>query len=129
MMETILIEAETIRHYHQQREAKRRAQQEAERLTWLARTQDVIGQIAPAHPGIKSVYLFGSLVQAGRFRTDSDIDVAVESKSVEAESAFWRALEQALQRDVDVRPLVGAISEAVARYGEWVYERKNDYSQ
>jgi predicted nucleotidyltransferase len=66
-------------------------------------------------------------MQPGRFTPDSDIDVAVECQSVETESAFWRVLEQALRRDVDVRPYIGAIVDAVKWYGEKVYERESDH--
>lgn len=122
------IDMEAVRQYHRQRDAKRRLQSEADRLTWLVRTRDTIMRLAPDYPEIERVYLFGSLMQPGRFRPDSDLDVAVLSSTVEAESVFWRALEQALQRDVDVRPYVGAIVDAVAWFGEQVYERESDHS-
>lgn len=122
------IDMEAVRQYHRQRDAKRQLKSEAERLTWLTRTRDTIMRLAPDYPEIERVYLFGSLMQPGRFRLDSDLDVAVLSSTVEAESVFWRALEQALQRDVDVRPYVGAIVDAVAWFGEQVYERESDHS-
>jgi hypothetical protein len=37
------------------------------------------------------------------------------------ESAFWRALEEALHRDVDVRPMTGVIAETAMRSGVHVY--------
>jgi predicted nucleotidyltransferase len=75
------------------------------------------------------VVLFGSITQPGRFRPDSDIDVAVAYdfatiEGVAAESAFWRALEQALQRNVDVRPLRDIIAEIATSQGETLYERE-----
>lgn len=122
------IDMEAVRQYHRQRDAKRQLKSEADRLTWLTRTRDTIMRLAPDYPEIERVYLFGSLMQPGRFRPDSDLDVAVLSSTVEAESVFWRALEQALQRDVDVRPYIGAIVDAVAWFGEQVYERESDHS-
>lgn len=122
------IDMEAVRQYHRQRDAKRQLKSEADRLTWLTRTRDTIMRLAPDYPEIERVYLFGSLMQPGRFRPDSDLDVALLSSTVEAESVFWRALEQALQRDVDVRPYVGAIVDAVAWFGEQVYERESDHS-
>lgn len=122
------IDMEAVRQYHRQRDAKRQLKSEADRLTWLTRTRDTIMRLAPDYPEIERVYLFGSLMQPGRFRPDSDLDVAVLSSTVEAESVFWHALEQALQRDVDVRPYVGAIVDAVAWFGEQVYERESDHS-
>ena len=123
------IDMAAVRQYHRDRAAKRQLQVETERLLWLTRVRTATMQLAPSHPGIAQVYLFGSLMQPGRFRSESDIDVAVLGPSVEAESAFWQALEQALQRNVDVRPYTGAIVDAVTWFGEQVYERKSDHSQ
>ena len=117
------VDVDLARWYYHQREARRREAREAERQRWLERVRQAVSRLAPDHPGVQRVYLFGSLVTAGRFRPDSDIDVAVECDTPEGESAFWRALEQALERDVDVRPLSGTIAEVAAREGEMVYGR------
>ncbi|CAN5723341.1 hypothetical protein BH10CHL1_BH10CHL1_34240 [soil metagenome] len=119
------IDMEAVRQYHQVREAKQRAQYEAVRQAWLVQAREAIQRFAPDFPAIERVYLFGSLMQPGRFRPNSDIDVAVECRSVETESAFWRTLELILQRDVDVRPYMGAIIDAVSWHGEKVYERES----
>jgi predicted nucleotidyltransferase len=116
-------EIETAREYHRAREARRYSQREEARQQWLDRAREAIQQLAPHHPAVQRVYLFGSVTQPGQFHATSDIDVAVVCETVEAESAFWRDLEQALQRDVDVRPLCDAVAEAVAQSGEPVYER------
>lgn len=113
------------RQYYYEREARRCTQSEIERQRWLHRARQAISRLAPRYPGVRRVYLFGSLVQPGRFRPNSDIDVALECDTLETESAFWRALEQELERDVDVRPLAGAIAEAVTYGGEQVYERQD----
>ena len=123
------LDFEASRRYHQQREQRRRAQQEAERQQWLNRTRAAIREIAPRHPTIERVYLFGSLTQPGRFRPTndrwgSDIDVAIEGP-IEAETPFCRDLENVLERFVDVRPFVHPITLAVELYGEQVYEREN----
>ena len=112
------------RSYHQDREARRRAEREAFRADVLARAHEAIQRLVPGHPQVRQVYLFGSIVQVGRYRPTSDIDVAVVCDTPEAESAFWRALEHALRRDVDVRPLTGAVAEAVQRTGVCVYAGK-----
>jgi predicted nucleotidyltransferase len=114
---------EAARRYHRDREARRIAQREGTRQQWLDRVREAIQHLAPHYPDVQRVYLFGSLMQPGRFRPTSDIDVAVVCETVEAESAFWRALERTLQRDVDVRPLSSAIAEVVAQEGELAYER------
>ena len=116
---------EAARQYHREREAKRRAEREAYRHDWLARARTAVRQVAPTFPAVQRAYLFGSIMQAGRFGPKSDIDVAVECSDLEQESLFWRALERALQRDVDVRPYVDPITQAVAWYGEMVYERQD----
>ena len=114
---------EAARHYHREREARAYARRERERQEWLHRVREAAARLAPHYPEVHRVYLFGSLTQAGRFRGSSDIDIAVECDTVAAESAFWRALEKALQRDVDVRPLTGVVMEAVIATGELLYER------
>lgn len=119
------MDIEVARQYYYEREMRRRAQREAERQRWLQRVREAVACIASRYSGVRQVYVFGSLVQPGRFRSDSDIDVAVECDTLETESAFWRALERELERDVDVRPLSGTIAEAVANEGELVYGRQD----
>jgi predicted nucleotidyltransferase len=111
---------ESARQYYRQREARRRAQREAERQHWLQRVRETIAWLAPQHPGVRRVVLFGSLVQPGRFRPTSDIDIGVECETVETEVAFWRALERELGRPVDVRRLA-ELAEAAAQAGEQIY--------
>ena len=117
------VDIEAAREYYRAREACKYAQREEARQQWLGRAREAIRRLAPHHPAVQRVYLFGSVMQPGRFHATSDIDVAVICETVEAESTFWRDLEQALQRDVDVRPLIGAVAEAVAQGGEPGYER------
>lgn len=120
-----MVDIEAARQYYHQREAQRRAHREAERQQWLLRVRQAVAQVASRCPGVQRVYLFGSLVQPGRFRPDSDIDVAVDCDTLETESEFWRALERELERDVDVRPLTSAVAEAVVYGGEQIYGRQD----
>lgn len=110
--------------YHRQRDAERRRARERRRQELYQRVKRAIRQLAPQFPAIAAVYLYGSLVREGRFGSRSDVDVAVVADDVEAESRFWRALEEALQRDVDLRPYQGAVAWAVDTYGECIYERE-----
>lgn len=112
-----------VRQFHIRREEVRRRQREEMRRQRYQRVRMAVEQIAPAHPAIRAVYLFGSLVQPGRFTLHSDVDVAVDCDDPAAESRFWRALETALQSDVDLRPRRGAVAWAVAAQGECIYER------
>jgi predicted nucleotidyltransferase len=114
---------EAARKYHHEREARAYAKRETERRQWLQRTREAVVRLARRYPEVRSAYLFGSLTQAGRFRSNSDIDIAVECDTVAAESAFWHALEKELQRDVDVRPLTGTVKDVATQAGELIYER------
>jgi predicted nucleotidyltransferase len=117
------VDIEAARAYYHQREAQKRVQRESERQRWLQNVRQVVVHLAGRYPEVQRVYVFGSLLQPGRFQRDSDIDIAVVCESLERESAFWRALERTLERDVDMRPLTGAVAEAVAQTGELIYER------
>jgi predicted nucleotidyltransferase len=116
---------EAARQHHREREARRRTQREANRQQWLERVRMAVSRLISDYPEIRRVYVFGSLTQPGRFKHNSDIDIAVECDTIETESAFWRALERDLKRDVDVRPLASAIMERVMREGEQLYGRQD----
>ena len=120
-----MVDIGAARQHFQKRERRRQAQREAERQQWLQRVREAGLCFAGQFPGVQKVYVFGSLTQPGRFRPASDIDMAVVCDSVEIESAFWRAVERELERVVDVRPLTGAIAEAVANSGVKIYERQD----
>jgi predicted nucleotidyltransferase len=112
------------REYHARRDQERRAEREALRLEVLERARAAIRQRAPEFPAIRAAYLFGSILQSGRFHAESDVDVAIDCDDLEAETPFWRALERELECNVDLRPREGPIARAVEDYGELVYERE-----
>jgi predicted nucleotidyltransferase len=112
------------REYHARREQEIRNEREALRLETLARARAAIRRRAPQFPPIRAVYLFGSIVQPGRFHAVSDVDVAVDCDEIATETPFARALEADLGRAVDLRPREGPIARAVADEGENVYERE-----
>lgn len=111
--------------YHARRDRDRREQRESARLAVLDQVRSSVVRLAPRFPGIRAVYLFGSLMQPGRFSPRSDVDVAVDG-DLESETPFWRALEEALERNVDLRPLTGPITRAVEAHGERCYAREAD---
>jgi predicted nucleotidyltransferase len=119
------LDMETVRQYHRARMAQQREQREQLRLHWLQRVRAAILRVAPRHPGVRRVILFGSLIKAGQFRSDSDIDVAVECDTLEGESALWHALERELERDIDMRSLSDTVAKIAAREGEVVYGRQS----
>ncbi len=112
------------REYHARRDRERRAEREVLRREVLDRVRAAIRQWAPEFPAIRAAYLFGSILQPGRFHAESDVDVAIDCDDPESETPFWRALETALERNVDLRPREGPIARAVEDYGELVYERE-----
>jgi predicted nucleotidyltransferase len=113
-----------FREYHARRDRELRQQREALRLEVLERAREAVRRSAPLFPAIRAVYLFGSILRPGRFRPDSDVDLAVDCEDIEVETPFWRALEEALERDVDLRPRTGAVARAVEEEGELCYEQK-----
>ncbi len=112
------------REYHARRDRERLQEMERLRLLVLEQAKDAIREIAPGFPAVHAVYLFGSVLHPGRFRPDSDVDVAVDCDDTEVETPFWRTLEERLERNVDLRPRLGAIARAVETGGELCYERE-----
>ena len=112
------------REYHARRDRELRQEREALRLEVLESAREAIRRAAPLFPAIRSVYLFGSLLQSGRFLPDSDVDVAIDCDDIEVETPFWRKLEEALERNVDLRPRIGAVARAVEQGGELCYARE-----
>lgn len=117
-------ELDAARRYHKERAIAQRAERESLRTDWLQRVHAVVAEVAPRFSDLHAVYLFGSLARPGSFHAQSDIDLAVEADSVATESAFWAAVERALEHPCDVRPLVEPIRTAVTNDGILVYERK-----
>ncbi|HEV2852703.1 MAG TPA: nucleotidyltransferase domain-containing protein [Thermoanaerobaculia bacterium] len=112
------------REYHARRDREHRQEREELRLRVLEQARCAIRRSAREFSAIRAVYLFGSVLQSGRFRPDSDVDVAIDCDDIETETPFWRTLEEALERNVDLRPWVGAVARAVEASGELCYERE-----
>jgi predicted nucleotidyltransferase len=112
------------RQYHTQRELYRQLAREQRRQERYRQIGAAIQRLAPDYPALRAVYLFGSLVQPGRYGLRSDIDVAVVCDNPTEESRFWQALERELKCDIDLRPYRGAVAWAVNTCGECIYERK-----
>jgi predicted nucleotidyltransferase len=113
-----------FREYHARRDRELREERERLRLGVLEKARDSVRQSAPLFPAIRAVYLFGSILQPGRFRPGSDVDVAIDCDDIEVETPFWQMLEAGLDRDVDLRPRTGVVAEAVEQSGELCYERE-----
>jgi len=111
--------------YHKQRDEKRYREREVLRLKRLTDAREAILRLAPHLLAIEAVYLFGSIMKPGRYRLQSDIDVAIVCEDIATEFRFWRELEQALEWNVDVRPYEPPLVQEISDYGEQVYEREN----
>ncbi len=117
---------EAFREFHRRRDAETLELREKHRLEALAHVREAVPRYAARYPPIRRVYVFGSILQPGRFTPHSDIDLAVDSDDIANETCLWRDLERALRRNVDLRPRLSAVAEAVSTYGELCYARRND---
>jgi predicted nucleotidyltransferase len=116
-------EIRTSRAWLDQRHAVRRAAREKLRHQRLAAARRAIAELMAEEPALRAVWLFGSILQPGRFHSRSDVDVAVDCDDPHAESRFWRALEERLGSPCDVRPRKGPVARAVEQEGERIRPR------
>ena len=80
---------------------KQRADRENERKQVFSSLKEILGELAPRYD-FSDAYIFGSVVRAGRFRRDSDVDIAVFSLK---DQHFFRLMSEVssrLERDVDL---------------------------
>ncbi|MDZ7343447.1 MAG: nucleotidyltransferase domain-containing protein [candidate division KSB1 bacterium] len=80
---------------------KKRAENEQRRQETLRRVLHMLPQLATKY-GFNRAYLFGSITQKGRFRKNSDIDIAVAGLSDEKYFAFIAEFSERLGREIDV---------------------------
>ncbi len=75
---------------------------------------------------VKKAYIFGSIIKEGKFRENSDIDIALEGKVKEDYFLIWSELEEKLNEGVDLRILdSGVTSQIIKKEGKLIYERRN----
>jgi len=81
--------------------ARQRACNEAERQQVVAQVLQLLDDLGPRY-NLQRAYLFGSVVKPGRFKANSDVDIAVEQihprQFIKALSEF----SMRLNRDVDL---------------------------
>lgn len=114
------------------REARRRAEREARRLTALQAASRAVKAVLANYPAVRRAYLFGSVIRPGAFRRDSDVDIAIEGGSAADYFAIWRRLEEAMPDwVVDVCALQSDpwLTERVRRQGSLVYEREIGHAE
>lgn len=81
--------------------------------------------IFEATPGLKRVYLFGSLNRS-HFREDSDIDIAVEGLNPEVYLRFSTQVQKVTGRQVDVVDLADCdqkFADFIRKFGRIIYEQ------
>ncbi len=81
--------------------ARQRVRLERERLATLSQLLRLLEEHGTAL-GISEADVFGSLIHPGRFRDDSDVDVAVPRVEAESFFAAMSILSTALGREVDL---------------------------
>lgn len=97
--------------------AERAGRREAARLEALGRLREALASLLPAG---SQVWVFGSVLRPGRFREDSDLDIAIESLPPGMTEA-WLQFQLALRTDrgVDVLNLnETGLRERIEREGE-----------
>jgi len=99
---------------------------EEKRRAALAALRRALAEVAPGF-AVEKIYLYGSLLSAGRWRHGSDIDLAVEGDlGFEEMLCFWCELDRRLPYEVDLKKLGGlSFAEKIKREGLIIYERKN----
>ena len=114
------------RQNFENRLALQRAYQEEAQEEAVTAVLSIVPSIAAGIPSVKRVYLFGSVIENGRFHKNSDIDIAVEDTTAEAYFEFWRQVEIALPNWlIDVRDItdVSLFATRVRQTGQLIYER------
>jgi len=85
--------------------------------------------VLPRFPRVRRAFLFGSVLRPGAWRSESDIDIAIEGElSAEEYFALWRELERAAANwPIDLVELERDLSFAacVREGGELIYDRSN----
>lgn len=80
---------------------ERARDRERDRLTLLTKVMEALDRLSRDYKW-REAYVFGSLTRPGRFRAESDVDIAVRGLDKFALFAFVGDLSSLLGRDVDV---------------------------
>lgn len=123
------VEIARYRQSFQQRAQKRLAAHEERREQARQAARNAITIVMPRYPMVQRVYLFGSVVRPGAFRSSSDIDVGIEGADMALCFDIWRDLERTAagwQFDVRLLESEDPFSERVRQKGEVVYEHATE---
>jgi len=112
-------------NYLKEKEKRRLWEREKVRRKAMAKLS-LLSEILSNFPEVKKAYIFGSIIKEGKFREDSDIDIALEGKVREDYFLIWSELEEELNEGVDLRILnSGVTSQIIKKEGKLIYERRN----
>ena len=116
----------------QARTERERVTRETRRAAAKQAVAEAIKRVVADFPELKRVYLFGSVVRPNAFRSDSDVDVAVEGVNTADYFAVWRAIEAETPGwTIDLRDITrpSEFSDRVRLTGVLVYERSDQSSE
>jgi hypothetical protein len=122
---------QAYRQGFQQRERVRFQSREIGRQQAQRAAKAAILAVSPNYLAVQWVYLYGSILEPGWFRKDSDINVGIVGADMALCFDIWRDLErQASVWAFDVRPLEldDPFSERIREKGELIYERGSGVS-
>ncbi len=112
----------------QARLERERAEREARRAAAERAVTEAVLHVVADFPGVKRVFLFGSVTRENAFRSDSDVDVAIEGLGVADYFPIWKAIEDAAPDwTIDVRDIThpSPFADRVRATGRLIYERVN----
>jgi predicted nucleotidyltransferase len=122
------IDIEACRQNLRRREDERYQAREVLRQAGRAAVLAAIQAVAPAHPEIRRMYLFGSITRPGGFGRQSDIDLAVEGLNADGYFKLWHEFTEAAPGwFIDLREIdqPSYFAESVRLRGELIYERED----
>jgi len=80
---------------------KQKADRERERQQVLSSVKDILEELAPEY-GFSKAYIFGSIVKPGRFRRNSDVDIAIFDLKDEDFFRLMAEISRKLERNVEI---------------------------
>jgi predicted nucleotidyltransferase len=131
-LHTMTIDIAAARRNLQARAERERAEREARRAAAERAVTDAARRAIVDVPGVTRVFLFGSVTRENAFRTDSDVDVAIEGLGVADYFPIWKAIEEAAPDwTIDVRDITqpSEFADRVRARGKLIYERVADPDQ
>ncbi len=122
----MVINVAAARQNLQARTERERAARETRRAAAEQAVTRAIKHVVVDFPELKRAYLFGSVIRPNAFRSDSDVDVAVEGLNAADYFAVWRSIEAAAPGwTIDLRDMTRApeFADRVRMTGVLIYER------